>query len=130
MRTTTIAAAYVLTRLVLGISPAHAVDFSQPLKQIDGKEFSDHATLGTVCEAALGADYPDERQQGATPALSTEKYRRFLLAVKIHDHPVDPALSVEEIATIKTLVGKAYPPNIMGPAWILLDPPKNGIDKP
>jgi hypothetical protein len=104
-------------------APAWGVDFSQPLRQVDGKEFSDHATLGLVCETALTADYQDENTQPATDRAK-EKFRRYQLAVKIHGHPVDPDLSLEDLALVKALVGKAYPANIMGPAWSILDPPK------
>lgn len=110
----------ILSTAVLA-APASAIDFSQPLKQVDGKEFSDHATLGLVCETALTADYPDE---GSQSERSKEKFRRYLLAVRIHGTPVNPDLSVEDLALIKALVGKAYPANIMGPAWTLLDPPR------
>lgn len=117
----------VVPLLMLAPRQGAATDFTQTLKQIDGKEFSDHATLGMVCESALTADYKDEDSQ--PPAeRAKEKFRRYLLATKIHDHPVDPALSIEDQALLKALVGKAYPTHIMGPAWLMLDPPKNGID--
>lgn len=107
---------------VASLADAAGIDFTVKLYQLDGKPFTDQAgkpvetTLGGVCEVALLSPYPDE------PNLSGEdKVKRFSLAVKIRDKK-DVSLAAEEIALIKKLVAKAFPPLYVGLVWQLLDP--------
>lgn len=76
-------------------------------------------TLRNTCTDALNEDYLDEQRSGGVP--SDEKFRRHCLAMKIHNND-EPELAVEELALLKKVVAKMFPPRIMGPAWMLLDP--------
>ena len=87
---------------------------------LDGKEIPSQngkpATLGGVSVDALLATFQDEQNLSGE-----EKLKRWELAVKIKNG-VDPVeLSVEEIALIKKLIGKAYGPLISGQAWQMLE---------
>ena len=71
-------------------------------------------TLGTVAINALLGTYPDEQASGE------EKFKRYQLAERISAAgPQD--VSVEEVALIKRLIGKGYPPMVVGPAWLALE---------
>lgn len=108
-------------------SPARAVDFTQQLTEIDGKPVVDKdgkpvdAQLGKFARDALLAVFPDE--QNLDPA---KKFERWRIVLKIVDKDgkflKDPLLTPEELAIIKTVVGKAYPTSIVGQAWEMLDP--------
>ena len=77
-------------------------------------------TLGMVAMRSLLAVYDDER---ALPA--EEKFKRGELARKIYESTIgsgEPALTVEEMATVKKLIGKAYPPLMVTQIWRMLDP--------
>lgn len=111
------------------VMPALAFDFTQPLKQIDGKPFVDEktgkeveTTLGSVVEQALLSQYADERdpQTGKETIAPEEKFKRWQLAGKVRGK--DVTLSPEDVSKIKNLVGKAYPPLVVGQVWIMLDP--------
>jgi len=73
-------------------------------------------TLGMIVSKALFASYPDEQQLPAD-----EKWNRAALAMRVRDGK-DVKLTVEEIALIKKLVGKAYSPLLVYRAFTLLDP--------
>jgi hypothetical protein len=111
---------------VLLMGPAMAIDFDQPLKSPDGQVMKNDkgqsATLGQICESALVSQYKDEvnPQTGVETITPEEKYRRWKLAGKVHGKHVD--LSPEDLTLLKKLVGKAYGPAIVGPAWQALDP--------
>jgi hypothetical protein len=113
-------------------TPALALDFTTPLTQLGGKPFetdgkSGPITLGSISETALLTVFPDEQDaaQKAGPAAideyAREKVRRYALAVKLHDKS-DVTLSADEIALLKRLIGKGYPPVVAGQAWMMLDP--------
>jgi hypothetical protein len=113
--------------MLLAASPACAIDFTQPITDLDGsimaaKPGDAPATLGTICEKALTAQYSDEMDRNTGKELITpeEKYQRWKLASKLDGKNV--ALSPEEITLLKKLVGKAYGPAIVGPVWTMLDP--------
>jgi hypothetical protein len=108
-------------------SSAFAIDFTAEIKQIDGSTFKDekgadiHTTLGKVCEQALLATYSDERDQSGKELITPEeKFKRWQLASKVHGKDVN--LAAEDLAMIKKLIGKGYPPLVVGQAWTLLDP--------
>lgn len=118
--------------------------FSTVLVDLDGNEFSDQIamqangyfaklaehqrdldrvrapkqtmlTLGAAARHALCSNFNDERD------LSGEdKFERGMLAHRIRADGCD--CSVEEIATIKKLIGKLYGPEVVVAAWPLLDP--------
>ncbi|MHB8071516.1 MAG: hypothetical protein ACYDHF_06155 [Candidatus Cryosericum sp.] len=104
------------------------VDFSQELKQLDGKPLQDktasgkggpgfeNVTLATVSLNALMAAYEDERGLSGE-----EKVKRFDLATAIYAATAPIDLPSELIALIKKLVAKGYGPLIVGQAWKMLE---------
>ena len=97
------------------------VDFSAVLLQLNGKDAikdidTKDCTLGGVACGALLAPFPDEANLDPK-----EKVRRFKLAMKASDGG-EQELSVEDVGELKTLIGKAYPPLIVGRAFEILDP--------
>ena len=115
--------------LIAMTASAYAVDFSKPILDLKGavvvscpREKPDCGavlTLADVAQTALQASFQDEQSLPAT-----DKIKRFELALRIEQTKVDPKLSVEELALIKQLVAKAFPPLTVGRAYELLDPPK------
>lgn len=90
-------------------------DFSQPLAAL-GQPLPELAsTLGGVSIAALLGAYADE--QGLS---GEEKFRRYQLAERIHAGNVQD-VSAEEIALLKKLIGKNWPPAVLGPAYEALE---------
>ena len=99
------------------------VNFGAPITDLrgeiingpDGKMF----TLGKVAVEALSATYKDEAE-GKTQLSGEEKVKRFKLAViAVGEEVAD--VSVEDIATMKKLIGKAYPPLVVGRAYEILE---------
>ena len=113
--------------MMMVFTPAMAIDFTQPITNLDGSEIKDAdgkpvvSTLGRVAEQALLAVYADERDQSGKETITPEeKFKRWKLASKVQGKDVN--LSIEELALLKKLIGKAFPPLIVGQAWKLLDP--------
>ena len=81
---------------------------NEPIKRPDKKNGEVNVTLQyAVCEALL-ANFIDEKID------SDEKIKRFKLALKINENPKEVNLKAEEIILIKTLVGKAWTPGVIG----------------
>jgi hypothetical protein len=106
-------------------SPAGATDFTTKLTTLEGGDLQDRegkpdpTTLAKVAENALLTSYADEAQN---PQRETESIHRYEMARKIHEHPTDPHLSLDELATVKKLILKAYGPLIGGQSAMLIDP--------
>lgn len=112
--------------LLLFVSPAYAVDFSQPVlgeedKPICMEATKDEcpadkiATLGRLVRQALYASFQDEQN------LSGEdKYKRAEIAQAITGAS-DVKLKLEDRALIKKLVGKLYGPMIVFAVWNMLE---------
>lgn len=113
--------AIILAAAAMTPIPAVAVDFKAPILSIDGKPIPVSAedktplTLGKIAQDALIA--PTLPNDQPTPE---EKGRRFWLAMKIHDGAT--ALTAEEVALIKKVVGLAYGPLVVGRVSEMLDP--------
>lgn len=97
-------------------------DFSQELVGLGGQKLVEAngdeqrpMTLGTVSVNALMGQFADE--QGLS---GEEKFRRYQLAERITAAGVQE-VSAEEVALIKRLIGKAYGPILVGPAYIALE---------
>jgi len=105
------------------------VDFEQPVKTINGipmvepveGEVDDEGnqkvrpvTLRTAVVNALLAQFQDEKSLSGE-----EKLKRWDLARKVHGGC--DTLEVEEVALIKTLVGKAYGVAVVGPVYTMLE---------
>jgi len=95
------------------------IDFKQKLVNFNGIEIHQEKdkcwTLEEVSMNALLS--PDDKIDGKT------KYERYELArkVKANEDLSIEDLSIEEISMIKELIGKVYPPVLVGPAWDLLE---------
>lgn len=92
------------------------INFNTELKTIDGKSLNPPATLKDAVVNALLSLLDDERH-----IPGEEKAKRWILATRIYSNPENVELTVEEVAMIKSLVGKAYPPLIVGQAWKILE---------
>ena len=92
------------------------VNFDQTFRNLDGSTPAEGAlTLARAAAEALC--HPGARGDTAT---GEEKFKRGLLAMKVgaggtHD------LTVDELASIKKLVGEAYGPLIVAQAWPMLE---------
>lgn len=123
--------------MLLATSPALAIDFSRPLKNIDGSTPTTDKggmvpTLGSICGSALIATYKDEQDPstGRETITPEEKFHRGRLATKIAEaQGKDLVLPPEDVALLKKLIGKAYGPLIISQAWPMLDPSLGGDAK-
>ena len=96
------------------------IDFSAVIKDLDGDAVKDgekDATLGRVACAALLASYSEEQNLPAE-----DKVRRFRLA-EIAAKGGEQDVKVEEVALIKTLIGKAFAPLVVARAYDIIEPP-------
>ncbi len=94
------------------------------MKQVDGemKEVTyPPFTLRKACTNVLVMREADG--QGRPKELSgKDKVERYELAKKIHNSKGLVDLTVEEVALLKELVGRIYPPITVGQAFEILDP--------
>lgn len=117
--------------LIVLSPPAAAVDFSKVFTDTEGKPICTRElkpeqvcpddgffTLRLAARNALNGVYQDEQNLSGD-----EKYKRGEIAQSILSAG-EVKLKVEDIALIKRLIGKAYPPPIVFQAWRELDPPK------
>lgn len=117
---TTLAASLCLS---LGFAQDRSIDFTQVLKGVDGKplqstdpKITTGLTLGEVSVAALVTILEEDKgANGETKFKLDELARKVYGKKQVH-------LTVEDLATIKARIGKAYGPLVVGPAWRLLDP--------
>ncbi len=96
------------------------VDFLQQLKDINGELIKDEkgniADLQHFAVNALLAVFNDEQN-----LAGTEKVNRWQLAIKIKNSNDDTEFSVEDVALVKKLIGKAYSAVVVGQAWAMLE---------
>lgn len=95
------------------------LDFNQSLKSLDGKALKfdqvTEFTLKLACVEALMREHANEQISGK------EKFERAILAEKIHKAKGFCEVTSEEITQIKELVGRAWPPVVVLPAYKLLE---------
>ena len=93
-------------------------DFTAPLSGIGDHKLVDaegaQLTLGSVAINALLGTYADEQISGE------EKFKRYQFAERISSAG-GQEVSAEEVALLKRLIGKGYPPIIVGPAFLALE---------
>lgn len=103
------------------------VDFTQVLLDTKGQPIKEDGsakdlTLQTVAETALLAVFRDE----AESMQSGQKVALFKLALRC----VDVAdLKVEDVAVIKTRIGKSFGPLIVGRAFELIEPELSVVEE-
>ena len=108
--------------LAVAQSAAPKIDFTQTLTGLDGKPISSgdakstSLTLSDVAVTALESALEEDKGMAGA-----EKFKMDELARKIYKAK-SAVLSVEDVALIKTRVGKAFSPLVVGAAWRLLDP--------
>ncbi len=95
------------------------IDFHQEIKTIDGKPIpgangGEKTFLKEIAVNSLLATFDDERNLSGE-----EKAKRWVLAVKIQGEAGD--FTLEEAEQIKRLIGKGYPPLVVGQAWRMLE---------
>ena len=112
--------------LTLAGQEARKVDFTQVLMGIDGKPLNGDVkpalTLGDIAVTALHSTIEEDKTMSGL-----DKFKMDELARKIYKSKA-ATLSVEDLATIKTRIGKVYGPLVIGPSWRLLDP--SLVEKP
>jgi hypothetical protein len=100
------------------------INFDKILKDFEGKPIpaadGKSAVLRGIVIDALLATYKDEQN-----LTGEEKLKRYLLAEKVHKKEDD--LAIEEIASLKKLIGKAFAPLIVGQAWQILEGKDDGF---
>jgi hypothetical protein len=100
------------------------VNFDKQLVDLDGTIIPDAkgnpAILRGISVDALLAAFNDEQN-----IAGEEKLKRYILAEKIYKKEDD--LSVEELALLKKLIGKAYTPLIVGQSWKIIEEGENGF---
>jgi hypothetical protein len=100
------------------------IDFSTAITDLGGKPAKDEggndATLRDVAVKALLVILPEG--PGAPQVKPDERAKRGWLAQKIHDAQEPLELKAEQVALLKDLIGKLYPPLTVMRAWAILDP--------
>ena len=94
------------------------INFDVAMKDMEGEEIKNGEkvlTLKNVAVNALMATFEDEKNLSGD-----EKLTRYVLACKVRGGG-ECDLPVSDVATIKTLIGKAYGTLIVGQAWELLE---------
>ena len=96
------------------------IDFSAVIKDLDGDAVKDgekDATLGRVACTALLASYGDEQHLPAE-----DKIKRFRLA-EVAARGGEQEVKIDDVALVKTLIGKAFAPLVVGRAYDIIEPP-------
>lgn len=81
-------------------------DFDKPILDLDNKPVED-ATFKTISLQALSVTFPGEEN-----LPGEEKYKRYALAIRIING--DYECKVEEIALLKSLIGRGFTPVVVG----------------
>ena len=96
------------------------IDFSAVIKDLDGDAVKDgekDATLGRVACTALLASDADEQNLAAE-----DKVKRFRLA-EVAARGGEQEVKIDDVALVKTLIGKAFAPLVVGRAYDIIEPP-------
>lgn len=119
-------AAMMLGFALSAVAQTRTIDFTQPIRSLDGTAISapntdakakpEALTLGDVAVNVLEQMAADDQR-----LTGEEKFKMDILARKIYRQKA-AALTSEEIALIKSRIGKFYGPSVIGSAWHLLDP--------
>jgi hypothetical protein len=123
----------IIGLLALTPSAALALDFTQTLKDFNGKDFVDEKGQPTVIKldflvetALVNAPAPRDPAGNIDQAV---KDKNFWLALKIRDHAENFAPSPDEIILIRKALSATQSTMLYGQAMSLVDPtflPKDG----
>ena len=97
------------------------INFNQQLKILGRDEpllkpnSTEPFCLKDAAIEALLAFTTEENQTGE------EKAKRYVMATRVYANPEGPDFTLEELATIKKVIGKGYGPLIVGQAWEMLE---------
>lgn len=94
------------------------IDMTLTIEAIDGNPMVDGDApilLRTIIQNALLGQF-----QGEQNMAGSEKLRLWQMARRANEDEVD--FNVEDLATIKDRVGRAYGPAVVGPVYEILDP--------
>jgi hypothetical protein len=98
---------------------ANALDFTQPIKDLNGSDFTDQfgkpvpTTLGEVVESAL---------RNAPATTQDEKDKNFYLMLSVHNHTKDFVPTPEQVVQIRKAMVTTQPTTVYGQAMSLIDP--------
>lgn len=99
------------------------VNFDEKIRNLEGLPLvinEDELTLEFCAITALLSDHVDDARLSGG-----EKFARYELAQRIHAKKWD-TITAEDVTKLKMLIGRAFPPIIVGPAFDLLE----GAGKP
>ena len=90
----------------------------------DGKMVEKKFPPFTLRKACIDVLVMQERGDGGRPKeiSAEEKVKRYMLAQKIYKSTGLVDLQAEEIALLKKLIGRIYPPITVGQSYEILDP--------
>jgi hypothetical protein len=96
------------------------IDFKKQILDLKGSSVKlpdgGDALLSNVCQEALMASFPDERDLSGV-----DKVKRFALALKIGESALPIEITSEDAADLKRLVAKAFGPLIVGRVWEIIN---------
>ncbi|QOR55296.1 MAG: hypothetical protein SHS37scaffold220_65 [Phage 67_12] len=90
-------------------------NFDAPMLSLDGKPYTDGATLKTVVFSAIQAQVPHDEKMTVD-----QKMKLYVLAGKVAKGGV-VEVTAEDLSLMKERVGLVYPPLTMGEAFRLLE---------
>lgn len=97
------------------------IDTTLALVDLDGAPINGEgqkpATLGSALIMALTAQYAGEQDLSGE-----EKFKRYEIALRLSKGGKAVEASAEDVALMKQLAAKAFPPLVMGRIWDAIDP--------
>jgi hypothetical protein len=95
------------------------INFTQPLKTLDGTELKIEGKTRTTAQAVMDSLLFIFQDEANLPG--EEKVKRYKLANRIYQSKCETDLTIEEAALIKKLTGKLFGPLIVGQIWSILE---------
>jgi hypothetical protein len=111
--------AIALVSFLVFAGQANALDFTQPIKDLNGNDFTDQTgkpiptTLGEIVESAL-RNVPAQAQD--------EKDKNFFLMLSVHNQAKDFTPTPDQIIRIRQAMVVTQPTAVYGQAMSLIDP--------
>lgn len=95
------------------------IKIDEAIKTLDGKPIKEGKDPVTVKDILLQACTAQLQEDAQMPGV--KKFELYNLANKINGQKKDIELTVEEIATLKDRVGKAFNVLVVGQVWTILE---------